>query len=237
MSGLKPCDLALFSLWAKALMPSFRFLKKYACHVFALARSLMKSARYLKPGITLTLVYALVLPGVLPAQQAAAPPRYKLTIVDNAATSKRVKKGRVSSQAVVKVTDENDVPVAGVAVTFTIPSLSTGGAAFANGALTSVVTTNAAGVASTGFSAATSTSFSIGAAASVPGGAVVTGTVPVTTAAAAAAGAGLSAGAIAGIVAGVSAAAVAGVVAGVKASGGGSSGTISAPGGPTFGHP
>ncbi len=196
----------------------------------------MKIDNLLRPGITLSLVYVLALSGVLPAQQPAAPPKYKLTIVEGAATSKRVKKGRVSSQAVVKVTDENDVPVAGVAVTFTIPSLSTGGAAFANGALTTVVTTNAAGVASTGFSAAASTSFSIGAAASVPGGAVVTAAVPVTTTAAAAA-AGISAGAVAGIVAGVSAAAVAGIVAGVKASGGGPSGTISAPGQPTFGKP
>jgi hypothetical protein len=200
-------------------------------------RSYMKLARFLRSGITLSLVYLLTLSAILPAQQAAAPPRYKLTIVENAATSKRVKKGRVSSQAVVKVTDENDVPVAGVAVTFTLPTLSSGGAAFANGALTSVVTTNAAGVASTGFTAATSTSFSIGAAASVPGGAVVTGSVPVTTAATTAAAAGLSTGAIVGIVAGVGAAAAAGITAGVKASGGGSSGTISSPGTPTFGKP
>ena len=157
-----------------------------------------------------------------PAQAAATPQKYKLTILEGAASSKRVKKGRVSSQAVVKITDENDVPVAGIAVAFTLPQLSAGGAAFAGGGLTSVATTTATGIASSGaFSAATGSSFSVSVAASVPGG-VLTGTVSVSTAAAAAAGAG-AAGAAggaaggAGAGAGVSTGLIVGIVAGVGA--------------------
>lgn len=150
--------------------------------------------------------------------------KYKLTIVENASTSKRVKKGRVSSQAVVKLTDENDVPVAGIAVTFSIPALTGGGASFASGTLTSVVTTNALGVASSGsFTAAAESSFSIGAAASLPSG-VITASVPVTTAATAAVGAGgvgagISTGLIVGIVVVVGAAAAAGLALGLHGGG------------------
>src|ERR1039457_6709780 len=115
--------------------------------------------------------------GAVPA--SAQPQKYKLTILEGASSSKRVKKGRVSSQAVVKITDENDVPVAGIAVAFTLPQLSAGGAAFAGGGLTSVATTTATGIASSGaFSAAAGSSFGVSVAASVPGG-VLTGTVSV----------------------------------------------------------
>lgn len=182
-----------------------------------------------------------------PAASAQAPaPKYKLTIVEGASTSKRVKKGRVSSQAVVKITDENDVPVPAIAITFTIPQ-GAGGAAFTNGGLTSIVTTNEAGIASSGtFSTTAGTSFSINATAAAPGGAVTT-TVPVTTAAVAASAAGVSTGLLVGIIVGVGAAAAAGIA--VATRGGSSSspsttgvpttpaGTIGAPGSPTFGHP
>jgi hypothetical protein len=154
-------------------------------------------------------------PQAPPPAQATATPKYKLTVLEDASSSKRVKKGRVSSQAVVKITDENDVPVAGIAVAFTLPQLS-GGAAFAGGGLTSVATTSATGIASSGaFSAAAGSSFGVSVSASVPGG-VLTGTVSVSTAAAAGAagtagagaggaGAGVSTGLIVGIVAGVGA--------------------------------
>src|SRR5713101_2026174 len=101
----------------------------------------------------LTVVVALALSfGTLRSEllSGATNQRYKLTIVEGASTSKRVKKGRVSSQAVVKLTDENDIPVSGIAVAFTIPQLTGGGAAFASGGFTSIVTTNAAGIASSG---------------------------------------------------------------------------------------
>jgi len=205
------------------------------------------------------------------AQNAAqAPPvahKYKLTIVEGAGTAKRAKKGRVSAQSVVKVTDENDLPVPGIAVTFTISQLLGGGASFANGVATSIVATNAAGIATSGtFTAAASTSFTMGVAASVPGG-VVTAAVPVTASAAAAAAAGagagggaaaagagagagagaaagVSTGVIVGVVAGVGAAAAAGVAIATTQGGKSSSqtstspsGTIGAAGTPAFGQP
>src|ERR1700733_4594729 len=70
------------------------------------------------------------------AQTNPTPPKYKLTVLEGASTSKRVKKGRVSSQAVVKITDQNDVPVPGIGVSFILPQLSSGGATFASGGLT-----------------------------------------------------------------------------------------------------
>lgn len=178
--------------------------------------------------ISVLLCCSLLNPGLIAGQQAipgaaqtnAAPQKYKLTVLESSSTSKRVKKGRVSSQAVVKVTDENDVPVPGIAVTFMLPQLSSGGAAFASGGLTSLVTTNAAGVASSGaFSAATGSSFSISVAASVPGG-VLTGAVPISTAAAAAGAAG-AAGAAAGAAgaAGISTAVIVGIAVAVVAGG------------------
>ena len=174
------------------------------------------------------------------AQESA--PAYKLIIVENAATIKRVKGGRVSSQAVVRVTDRNDRPVAGVAVTFALPQFP-GGASFANGALTSLTTTNAVGQASSGaFTAPAGSSFSVSVTASVAG-AALTAAVPVAATSAAVAGAGgagvlgLSTTAIVAI--GAAAAAVTGVVLGVTLSGGGKGapqGTI-AETGFTISHP
>ncbi len=179
-------------------------------------------------------------PGAPPA--AAAPQKYKLTVIEDASVSKRVKKGRVSSQAVVKITDENDVPVAGIAVAFTLPQVSGGGAAFAGGGLTSVAATNVAGVASSGaFSAATGSSFGVSVSASVPGG-VLTASVPVSTAAVAgaagaagaaggaAAGAGAGAGISTALIVGIAAAVVAGGIgAAVALKGGGSTPTTTLP--------
>jgi hypothetical protein len=193
-----------------------------------------------RSAVALVLCVALCSPGIVMAQQPA--PRYKLTIVEDASTSKRVKKGRVSSQAVVKVTDQNDLPVPAIAITFLIPQ-GTGGAAFASGGLTSIGTTNAAGIASSGtFSAAPGSSFSMSASAAVPGG-NITIPIPITTTAVAAA-AGISTGLLVGIIVGAAAAAAAGIVAATR--GGNSSsasggtvptGTIGAAGVPNFGHP
>ncbi len=134
----------------------------------------MKQFHGARSAVALFLCLALSSPGIAMAQEPA--PRYKLTIVEDASTSKRVKKGRVSSQAVVKVTDQNDVPVPAIAITFLIPQ-GTGGAAFASGGLSSIATTNAAGIASSGsFSAAAGSSFNMSASAAVPGGNI---TIPI----------------------------------------------------------
>jgi len=199
---------------------------------------------------TISFILCIVLGApALPAQDAQAPAagaqKYKLTIVDNAGTQKRVKKGRVSSQAVVKVTDENDVPVAGIAVIFTIPQFTGSGAAFAGGAFTSTVTTTAAGVAtSTPFTAAAG-SFSMAVTASAPVG-PLTAAVPVSVSAAAA-GAGISTGVLVAIIAAVGGAAGAGIALANKGGGNnpnnppppasGPTGTISGAGSPTLGPP
>jgi hypothetical protein len=199
----------------------------------------MKSIRdsHMRSILSWTLCLFLGTASTISAQDVANPQKYKLTVV-NASTSKRAKKNRVASQSVVRVTDQNNVPVSGVAVTFTIPQFTGGGAAFANGAATSIVTTNAAGVATSGtFTTVGSTSFSLGVGAAVPGG-VVSTTVPVAISAAAVAGgvsAGISTGLLVGIIGGVGAAVATGVVVATKNSS--PSGTIGSAGAPTFGHP
>lgn len=220
----------------------------------------------MRGAVILFLCAALSAPPNCWGQEVAQPPegnqKYKLTILEGATEFKRVKKGRVSSQAVVKITDRNDVPVPGIAVSFTVPQLVGGGSSFANGALTSLATTNSLGVASSGAltTGTTGASFSMSVTASVPGTAL-TASVPVNmTAAAGAAGGGAGgaaaggAGAAAGVSTGVIVAVVAGVgaaVAGVaKALAGGNDkstpaattaagprGAIGAPGSPTFGPP
>ena len=182
----------------------------------------------------------LLTPSIAPAQEAGqangTPQKYKLTIIEGASTSKRPKKGRVSSQAVVKLTDSNNIPVPGITVTFLLPQAGTSGAAFGNGALSAVVTTNSAGVASSGpISATAGSSFSVSVAAAVPG-AVLTATVPISTAAVAAGAAGAAGGAAAGagistgVIVGIAAAVVAGVVvAAVVLKGKSSSSTTTTP--------
>jgi len=215
----------------------------------------------LRAVVSFILTGILVSPGFAQAQEAAkAEPtqKFKLSVVEGASTAKRIKKKRVSAQTVVKVTDQNDAPVAGIAVTFAIPQIVGGGASFATGGLTSVVVTNAAGLASSGsFVAGASSAFSMSVAASVPGG-VLTAAVPVNAAAALAAGAGAgaggagagaggaaaggAAGGAAGAAAGISAGVIAGVAAGVAAAavvaakvatGGKSNSTTSPPSSPT----
>jgi len=177
-----------------------------------------------------------------------------LSIVDGATTGKRAKKGKVSSEAVIRVTDENDVPVAGIAVAFLLPQ-AMGGASFAGGGLSAIVTTNAAGLASSGsFSATAGSSFGLSVSASVPAG-TLTATIPVNTSAMAAAssgsaGAAGSSGAGGGISTGVLVAVIAAVGAAVggglaatrskdkpTAAPTGPRGTIGAGAGPVFGGP
>ncbi|MEZ5355027.1 MAG: hypothetical protein R2762_20515 [Bryobacteraceae bacterium] len=148
-------------------------------------------------------------------QPGAAQKMYKIEIL-SAAGKPRRRKNMVSSESVIRVTDSNDVPVAGIAVMFSLSNLSGGSAAFANGATSTIVTTNAAGVAATGnMTASATSSFSIGVSASVPGQAPVTATIPVNMATAVAGGAagGAAAGGAAGAGAGVSGAVIGVVVA------------------------
>ena len=194
--------------------------------------------------IAVELCGVLIGPGTAPAQQtpqtaAQAPQRYKLTILQGASTSKRVKKGTASSQAVVLLTDSNNIPVPGVTVTFLLPEGGGGGASFATGGLTSVVTTNSAGIATSGsISSTAGSTLSVGVSAAAPGGAV-TATATIATAAAA------TAAVSTGLIVAIAAVAVGGAVVAAKvASGGGNkptlpptpTGTIGTPGTITFGH-
>lgn len=210
------------------------------------------------PSLVLTVLLAS--PGFGQGQdvpKVVAPQKYKLTVVQDASSAKRVKKNRVSAEMVVEVTDQNDVPVPGIAVSFTIPQLVGGGASFAKGNLNAVVSTNAAGRASSGtFVTGPNASFSMSVVASTPGTAVSLA-VPVNSAAALAAsgaagagaagaagagsgaGIGISTGVLVGIIAGV--AAVGAIVAKVALSGKGAGSTPTSPttvglGGATVGH-
>ena len=172
---------------------------------------------------------------LLPAQQQERPvPKYKIEILSAAGNPKKRKKNVISSESVIRVSDTNDVPVAGVTVMFAISQLSGGSAAFANGAASTIVTTNAAGIASTGaVSASTASTFNIGVSATVAGQ-PLTATVPVNMSAvagsaggagaggAAAGGAAGAGGGISGAMIGVIVAVAAGaaVAAGVALSGG-----------------
>jgi hypothetical protein len=165
-----------------------------------------------------------------PQPPAGTAQRYKLTIVEDASKFRRAARGRASSEAVVKVTDENDRPVAGIVVMFSMPQLT--GASFSGGALTLTSTTTSTGLASAGVSVSTAatTNFSIAVTASVPGS-TLTASIPVNAAAAAAAGTGsasttaaggggggggLSSGALAAIVAAVGGGAAAGIYAATR---------------------
>jgi len=174
---------------------------------------------------------------------------YKLTVVQDARNAKRVRKNRVSAEAVVMVTDENDLPVPGIAVTFSIPLFAGGGSSFANLSLTSMGVTDSAGRASSLFVTAGGPNFVMTVTAKVPVG-MLSATIPVNPVAlAAATGAlgaagGVSTWLVVGIV--VGAVAVGSVVAKVATSGngnpsasspGGLTATIGGAGGVTLGPP
>ena len=139
--------------------------------------------------------------------------KYKLAIVEDASKFRRTAKGRASSETVVKVTDENDKPVAGIVVSFSIPQFI--GASFAGGAATATTTTTAAGLAAATVNVTTATaSFSIGVSATV-NGVALSATVPVSAAAATAAAAGGAGGAAAGAGAGGAGAGISGATIGI----------------------
>lgn len=176
---------------------------------------MLPSHTFLSIGVS----FALLLPPVAAAQTGPPAPKYKIEILSAAGKLNSRKKGVVSSESVIRVTDSNDIPVAGATVMFVIAQLSNGSAAFANGAASTIVSTNAAGIASTGaMGASASSTFNISVTASVAGQSVTT-SIPVsmsTVAAGAgggAAGAGTAAGGAAGAGAGISGAMIGIIVA------------------------
>ncbi len=183
--------------------------------------------KFSREALAAGLSFVLMLPAQavpLPAeQQTGGMPKYKIEILTAAGKAQKRRQGMVSSESVIRVTDENDTPVAGLTVTFLLTQISNGKASFINGTGTNVLTTNAQGIASTGpVTASPQSTFNITVNA---GGSsqAASATIPVKMAAVSAGvagGAGLSAAAITLIV--VGAAAAAGVA--VAASGGGNGG-------------
>jgi hypothetical protein len=188
--------------------------------------------KFVREGLAVALCLCLALPvgaaSPLPEQQevTADAPKYKIEILTAAGKVQKRRQGMVSSESVIRVTDENDTPVAGVTVTFLVTQLSGGQASFINGTGTNVLTTNAQGIASTGpVTASPQSTFNLVASVGSAGQAT-SATIPVSMAAVAAGvatGAAISATAIALIA--VGAAAAVGVA--VAAGGGGNGGSPS----------
>lgn len=88
----------------------------------------------------------------MPAQTAtqAGEQKFRLVVVRGEGDQHNVKKGRATSQAVVEVRDENDRPVAGVLLTFTLPNQGASGA-FVGGSQMTTVATGPTGQASVTF--------------------------------------------------------------------------------------
>lgn len=183
--------------------------------------------KFSREALAAGLSFVLILPAhavPLPAeQQAADAPKYKIEILTAAGKAQKRRQGMVSSESVVRVTDENDTPVAGVTVSFLLTQISNGKASFINGTGTNVLTTNAQGIVSTGpVTASPQSTFNIAVNAGSSTQSA-SATIPVNmtaVSAGVAGGAGLSAAALTLIV--VGAAAAAGVA--VAASGGGNGG-------------
>lgn len=166
-------------------------------------------------------------PMVAAAQELpAAQPRFKINVIRGEGAQNRVTKGRATSQAVVEVRDENDRPVAGAIVTFTLPNTGPGGT-FTSGGLTTTVTTNQAGQATATFTPNNvAGSYNINVSAAVQGQTVTTSIAQTNLAMAAAAG-GISGATVGIIVAAVAAAAVGGAMA-LRGGGGGNSSPVPA---------
>lgn len=151
---------------------------------------------------------------LLHSQDQSPPSKLNLVIVggDNAVNNVRQRTGR---EPIVQVEDENHKPIAGVAVTFTLPNVGATGT-FSNGSHFVTVLTDASGRASAGAFQPNSVTgaFKISVTASHQGQTATTAISQTNSAAAASAG-GMSAAAKIGIIAGLGAGAAVGVAVGL----------------------
>lgn len=97
-----------------------------------------------RPGMAVLLSILLASPAVR-AQQAAAPLKLNIAIVEGEGAINNVRQ-RVAREPIVQVTDENNKPVAGAAVTFLLPNSGPGGT-FPGGQNSMTVITDAEGKA------------------------------------------------------------------------------------------
>jgi hypothetical protein len=138
-----------------------------------------------------------------PAQE---PGKFRLVVVRGEGDQHNIKKGRATSQAVVEVRDQNDQPVAGVILTFALPTQGASGT-FVGGAQVTSLATNSLGQASVTFAPnQVAGQFALKVTGSVQGQSLSTSVAQSNLAATA----GVSTGAMAAIV-GVAAAAAVGV--------------------------
>ena len=171
------------------------------------------------------------------ASPAAQPDRsdLKIIVIEGEDAVNIVKK-KTAVQPVVEVRDKNDLPIAGIAVTFSTPSYSPS-ATFLNGGHSFTVVTNSAGRATvTGMKPVGTGSFKISVSVAGAGAAGATVIAQTNTMTAAGVAGGASTGLIVGIVAGVAAAVGIGLGVGLSQGGGKPTGTIGA-GTATIGPP
>src|SRR5712692_8506041 len=103
--------------------------------------------------LSMGLAYLLASSGVIPAAAAQAPgaPQLRIVILDGEGAINNIRQ-RTAREPIVEVQDENNRPVAGVVVTFTLPDRGASGV-FANGQTSMTVMTDAQGhAAGTGLS-------------------------------------------------------------------------------------
>ncbi|MBL8234380.1 MAG: hypothetical protein JNL98_38135 [Bryobacterales bacterium] len=178
------------------------------------------------------------------AQETPAPKKLNLVIVEGEGAVNNIRQ-RVAREPIVEVRDENDKPLAGVAVVFTLPSQGASGA-FPNGArMLTTVTDNAGRAVGRGFQPnSVAGRFDIRVNASFRGQTASTTITQQNVMLAAAAGAGAAgAGKLIAILAVVGGAAAAGVAVAATRNGNGSptpsgpTATVINPGTPTVGPP
>lgn len=157
-----------------------------------------------------TLASLLLLWTQLSFAQADVSSKYKLNIVRGSNLVNSVKK-RVATEPIVEIRDENDRPVAGVAVTFTLPGVGPSGTFAGTNSQVATVITSANGQATApSFTANTLTgSFDMRVSAAVQGQRL-SAVIPMSNAAVAAAG--ISTGLLVGIIGGLAAGAAVGAV-------------------------
>jgi len=131
-------------------------------------------------------------------QEATDAGKYRLVVIRGEGDQHNVKQGRSTSQAVMEVRDENDKPVAGVLLTFTLPSQGAGGSFVGGSQVTTLATNNAGRAAVTYTPNKVVGNYALKVSGNVQGQSVAASVTQTNIAAAAA---GLSTGAIVAIVA------------------------------------
>ncbi len=182
----------------------------------------MIGSRYSARRLVIASVLAMALtlstapPLIAASPQAAGAPKLRIEILEGEGAINNIRQ-RTARDPVVKVVDENDRPVAGAVVTFTLPLRGAGGT-FANGARSVTMLTNPQGVATATGVAPNSVAgeFAINVSASHQGQTAST-TIAQTNAAAA----GASSAATIGIVAAIAAGAAVAVAVGLSGGNGG----------------